>query len=330
MEIIPGIHQINIPLPNNALQRINAYLVRGHDGWTLVDCGWNTPEAFEAHKAALDELKIGFRDIRHIIVTHFHPDHFGLVGRLKELCGCTFTMHAIEAGLIESRYINIESLLDDIAIFLMQNGVPREEAEILKNASVPVLGFVTPAFPDTLVHGGETINTGEFNFQVLWTPGHSPGHICLYEKEHKLFIAGDHILPSLTPNISLHAQQRGNPLADFLDSLRALDKLEVDIVLPGHDDVFQGFHKRIGELIVHHDRRNVEILGIGRSTPKTAYEMAPMISWVNAKRSWQDLPPLDRRLAVLETLSHLEFLYSLGKIEKFQQDGQTYFLNPRN
>ncbi|MDZ4246524.1 MAG: MBL fold metallo-hydrolase, partial [Dehalococcoidia bacterium] len=180
MEIIPGIHQINIPLPNNALQRINAYLVRGHDGWTLVDCGWNTPEAFEAHKAALDELKIGFRDIRHIIVTHFHPDHFGLVGRLKELCGCTFTMHAIEAGLIESRYINIESLLDDIAIFLMQNGVPREEAEILKNASVPVLGFVTPAFPDTLVHGGETINTGEFNFQVLWTPGHSPGHICLY------------------------------------------------------------------------------------------------------------------------------------------------------
>ncbi len=323
----PGIYQINIPLTGFALKRINAYLIRGDRGWVMVDCGWNTPEAFAALQATLQKFTIGFKDIYQIIITHLHPDHYGMAGRLKELCGCTLAMHEIGANLIESRYVNVETLLGDVEKFLVQNGVPEKEAALLRNASMPALKFVVPAFPETVYRGGETISIGKFTFKVIWTPGHSPDHICLYEAAHKVLLAGDQVLPVITPNVSLHAQQRGDPLADFLQSLRDLNGLDVDLVLPGHDDVFSNIHTRIQELVEHHDRRNDEVLGICRDKPMTAYEMAPRISWVTSEASWRNLPPLDKRLAALETLAHVEFLYNLGKVQKTSQDGRTYYQN---
>jgi glyoxylase-like metal-dependent hydrolase (beta-lactamase superfamily II) len=330
MEIIPGIHLVNIPLPGFALHHINVYLVRGDTGWMLVDCGWNTPEAFNALQNALKELHIGFENISQVVITHIHPDHYGMSGRIKELSGCKVAMHQTEAKLIESRYIWMEKLLGDIGDFLTQNGVPPEEVTPLKNASLPVLKFIVNTLPDIVLKGGETIAVGKFNFQVLRTPGHSPGHICLYEPAHKALLAGDHILTTTTPNVSLHPQSRGNPLADFLQSLQTIDQLDVALVLPGHDNVFRNVHERVQELITHHNRRTEEVINLVGKKAQTAYDIAPRISWVTSVAAWQDLPAIDRRFAVLETLAHLEFLYHQGRMEKISKNGRILYQCVKN
>ncbi len=325
MEIVPGIHRIVLPLPGFALQRINVYLVRADDGWLLVDCGWNAPEPVRVLNEALRELNIAFQDIRRIVVTHIHPDHFGMVGKLTEQCGCSYSISEIEADLIETRYIDMERLLDTVGDYLRQNGVPEEEVSPLKRASLPVHRFVVPAMPGVRLKGGEAIEAGKFHFQVLRTPGHSPGHICLYDPASKVLIAGDQVLYRQTPNVSLHAQQRGNPLNDFLGSLRMLDRLEVSLVLPGHDEISRDLHGRVRELLEHHDRRNEEILRILDTEAKTAYDIAPRISWVTSIASWQKLPSLDKRFAVLETLAHLEYLTALGEVHKLSFNGKTLY-----
>ncbi|MBI4333663.1 MAG: MBL fold metallo-hydrolase [Chloroflexi bacterium] len=325
MQVIPGIHHIAIALPGFALRGINVYLVRRDDGWLLIDCGWNTPEAAAGLKKGLQELNVAYGDIRQIIVTHIHPDHFGMVGRLKELSGCSFAMYEDEAKLIDSRYVHLHKLLVDIENFLVRNGAPPEEAASLRNASLPVLKHVVPVQPDIFLHDGDTVRAGSFDFKVLWTPGHSPGHICLYEASHGLLLAGDQVLSHLTPNISLHAQQAGNPLKDYLESLLSLDQLDISRVLPGHGVIFSDFHKRIEELVLHHDQRNEEILGVLDGEPRTGYEIAPRIKWATGGASFQQLPPLDRRLAVLETLSHLEYVCSMGLAQKISADGKTMF-----
>ncbi len=325
MEIVPGIHQVAIPLSGFALQRINVYLIQGNDGWLLVDCGWNTPEAFAALESALQDLRIGFKDIKQTVITHIHPDHYGMAGRLKELSGCAVAMHRTEANLLQSRYVWMEKLLGDIGDFLAQNGVPPEDAGPLRNASLPVLKFVTNAVPDIMLDGGDTIAAGKFNFKVVCTPGHSPGHICLYEPSYKILLAGDHVLPVTTPHVGFHPQQQGNPLADFLRSLQAIDKLDVALVLPGHEHIFYNFHARVQELIAHHDRRGEEVLRLVSGKAKTAYDISPQISWVTSAASWQNLPAIDRRLAVQETLAHLEYLCHEGRLQKKSQNGQILY-----
>lgn len=330
MEVIPGIHQVMIPLAGFALQRINVYLIQGNDGWLLVDCGWNTPEAFAALEGALQELRISFRDISQIVVTHIHPDHYGMAGRLKKLSGCKLAMHRTEATLIQSRYVWMDKLLGDIGDFLTQNGVPPEETAILKNASLPVLNFVVNASPDIILDGGEIIPAGKFSFKVLCTPGHSPGHICLYEPSHKILLAGDHVLPATTPHVGFHPQQQGNPLADFLRSLQAIEKLDVAVVLPGHEQVFHNFHTRVKELITHHERRGEEVLRLVSGKAKTAYDISPQISWGTSNASWQSLPAIDRRLAVMEALAHLEYLCHQGKLRKNSENGRTLYQQALN
>ncbi len=321
MEVFPGIHQVVLPLPGYALNRINVYLVRRDDGWLLVDCGWNTPEAYGALSHALEELKIHFTDIKQIVITHVHPDHYGMVGRLKELSGCSLMMGRRDAELIDSRYLNTEPLLRLNCAFLVKHGVPEEDAAVLRNASLPVLKFVVPAQPDQVLEGGETVRAGKFNFEVIWAPGHSPGHICLYDRSHKILLAGDQVLARQSPNVSLHAQQQGNPLGDFLNSLHKLDQLDVSLVLSGHDDVFTDLHSRVKELYAHHEHRNAEILGLFGGDSLTAYELAPRIGWSTKGGPWAQLPSLDKRLSVLETLAHLEYLRSQRKVGRRSSGG---------
>ena len=112
-EVIPGVYQLKlpIPMPDSTLGHVNAYLVQGDSGYLLVDSGWNTDEVFDSLQKQLAEIGAEIKDIIRIVVTHIHPDHYGLVGRLKQLCQAEFAMHQVEKGFIESRYINMDKLL---------------------------------------------------------------------------------------------------------------------------------------------------------------------------------------------------------------------------
>jgi glyoxylase-like metal-dependent hydrolase (beta-lactamase superfamily II) len=146
--------------------------------------------------------------------------------------------------------------------------------------SEAILERVNIATPDIEVNGGERIASGKLEWQVIWTPGHSIGHICLYEPRLKAFLSGDHILNPISPSIGLHAQSMGNPLSDYLSSLEGIRNMDVEHVLPAHGDEFQGFRERIDELMGHHEERLAEIVDIiTKLGSLSAYDTASHMRW---------------------------------------------------
>jgi glyoxylase-like metal-dependent hydrolase (beta-lactamase superfamily II) len=318
-EVLPGLYQLKVPIPNNPLGWVLPYLIPGDEGYTLVDSGWNTPEAFDALESQLHELNLTFDNIKRLLVTHVHPDHYGLAGRIKEVCGARVIIHQRERDFIRSRYKEPEQLLERMRGWLNEHGVPKAEIEDLGSAAMPVRGFVVPVEPDDVLWGGETLDFGFYRFEVYWTPGHSPGHICFYERTQRVILTGDHVLPSITPNVSLHPQQMGNPLGDYLASLQRLEPLEVDDVLPAHEHSFQGLRDRLRGIAEHHHERLDEMLAVIGDGRCTGWEVADGVVWTIGRL--QDFQPWMRRAALGETLAHLEYLVQEGRLRQVREDG---------
>jgi glyoxylase-like metal-dependent hydrolase (beta-lactamase superfamily II) len=330
IEVTSGIYRMPLPVPVTSLGHINTYLVKGDGGHLLIDTGWNTEESFDSLKEQLAELGVSGSQISQIVVTHAHPDHYGLAGKLKDLFGATLYFHHLEKDFIETRYVSMEELIRELGRWLERNGVPPERLAELQKASLPLLKFVTPTMPDVTLYGGEVINCGDFRLNVLPTPGHAPGHICLYEPDRKILFSGDHILPTITPHVGLHPQSGSNPLGAYLDSLERLKTLEVEIVLPGHEQPFTGFKERVEGIIHHHSLRNAEILAAINSEAKTAFELSTEITWLHDVNGvgWYKLGSWDKRIAILETLAHLEAMRASGELDKFSQEGILYYRSP--
>ena len=330
IEVTPGIYRMPLPVPVTNLGHINTYLVKGDGGHLLIDTGWNTAESFDSLKNQLADNGVRGEEISRIVVTHVHPDHYGLAGELKKLYGTTLYFHHLEKEFIETRYVSMDELIRELGQYLQRNGVPTERLAELKQASLPMLKFVTPAMPDTTLYGGETITCGGFSFEIMSTPGHAPGHICLYEPVKKILFSGDHILPTITPFVGMHPQSGPDPLGDYLNSLEQLKKLDVEIVLPGHEQPFTGFTERIEGLIHHHRFRNAEILAALNSESKTAFELATGITWLHDVNGvgWYKLGNWDKRMAILETVAHLEAMRAKGELDKFSRDDTLYYRQP--
>jgi glyoxylase-like metal-dependent hydrolase (beta-lactamase superfamily II) len=317
MEIVQGVHQIKIPLPG-AVDHMNVYLIEGTQGNLLIDTGFDTPEAFGALRDALKFSGFGFKDITVIAATHIHPDHYGMVDKLKQLSGARVALSDIEARFLDSRYGKTDSLLEEVKKLLAFNGVPESDLTELAESSLAIKQFVGVVKPDIILKDGDKITVAASEFKVILTPGHSPGHICLYEPKRKLFFSGDHLLPDIFPHVGFHPQSGANPLADFFKSLDALAELEVSFIFPGHGSVFSGFSLRLGELHYYHEQRQRTIMRIIESDNKSAYQIATEIPWMPAGDSvpFNKLTAFDKRLAVMETLAQLKLLMSEGKAQK--------------
>jgi glyoxylase-like metal-dependent hydrolase (beta-lactamase superfamily II) len=316
-EVFLGIQwfQLPITMEQSNLAFINVYLVEGDKGYLLVDSGWNTEESFIALKKGMAKIGADVKDISQIVVTHVHPDHYGMAGRIKKLSGAIIAMHHIEKDFIRPRYIDMEQLLHLTDRMLVANGVPQAEMVRMRDATVGLEQYIVPVMPDRILHEGETITTGKFNLRVIWTPGHSSGHICLYEPDKKILFSGDHILPKITPNISVHPQSIENPLGRYLKSLQDMRQLDVALTLPGHDKPFTNLRLRIDEIIHHHEIRNQEILAAIGLDRRTAYGIAKEITWGENSR-FRDLPDFHKRMAVFETLAHLEMMTAENLLHK--------------
>jgi glyoxylase-like metal-dependent hydrolase (beta-lactamase superfamily II) len=315
VRILDGIYQLKVPLPGNVWDT-NVYLISGEEGWLMVDTGWESGEALTTLQDELARGGIGLSDISSIIITHFHPDHIGLAKVIQDKSKAKVFLHRNEAKYVQGKF--------DLSGVLERAGRWAGVLEVSKVGSFTPSEFSFPSLPeiDVVLEGGEEISWSGFNLQVIWTPGHSAGHICLYEPEKGLLFSGDHILPATTPNVSLNPLSGDNPLKDYIDSLKLLQKFEVKLALPAHEHIFTEVEKRIEELLCHHEGRKREIMSVLSGDEKTPYEVASRISWLWDGRtiSYNDLAPMDKVMALGETLAHLKFLQHEGRVEMIAED----------
>ena len=328
-EIVPGIYQIPLPSPGpeSQLGPVNVYFIRDNGECLLVDSGWNTEEALTALKNQLAEISVSLTDIPQLVITHMHPDHVGLAGKLKEFAPLTTYIHYLDRDLLEVSFINPHEFLEHVGEWMHADGLPLNTMAKIQPAMARLRELVYPALPDVSLRGGETFPVGSFDFHVIWTPGHSPGHISLYEPNQKLLVAGDHLLAEIAPYVGIHPLAGDNPLHDYLKSLNNIKKLEVNLVLPGHHEPFSDMKRRIKEIIQHHEQRSQEILETIKTRPKTAYRVMAETALTQRKNSnhWGKQTLVDGRTALMETIAYLESMRASGKLEKFNRDGAIYY-----
>jgi glyoxylase-like metal-dependent hydrolase (beta-lactamase superfamily II) len=325
MEIVPGIVQLQIPIPNNPLGNLNAYVLKAKDGYMLVDAGWPTQETLDILIEKLVGINLAPQDIKTIFITHAHPDHLGLAGKFRELYGTEIMMHESEApSAAPDRW----ELDDHIWKWLLLNGMPESDVEVLKQKPWGGHQFTWRVEPDVLLKGDERLELESSYVEVLFTPGHSRGHLCLYDPKRKILLAGDHMLPVITPSINFYPRSIANPLGKFIDSLKKIQPLDVDIVLPAHQNIYYSFQERIDELIKHHEERAGELLEALGSSSKTAYQIMLDMTWVSISSEvvrGRELEPMQQMSASAETLAHLEYLRVQGFIERTIVDDKASF-----
>jgi glyoxylase-like metal-dependent hydrolase (beta-lactamase superfamily II) len=198
----PGLWTIPVPLPNTSLRYVFVYVFETDGGAYLVDAGWNTDEAYAALEAGLQKAGYEIGDVRGVLVTHIHPDHYGLAGRVREASGAWIALHPADARLIHDRYTDPTELLERVGTGLKRAGAPPEEIATLKAAAMPVRPFVDAVLPDVLLEDGQRPEVPGWELSAIWTPGHSPGHLCFWEPANEVLLSGDHVLPRITPSTS--------------------------------------------------------------------------------------------------------------------------------
>lgn len=329
MQVLNGVHQIKTPSPGDGSWQTNVYVIEGTDGHILVDAGWDSQEALWALQEGLKGANLKLRDIKKAVITHVHPDHYGLSTKIKQICGAEVAMHRLDADLILPRYKDFAALLKKVGEMLRQNGVPDDELPQLQEASLWMNKYVTPDLPEVKLEEGDTIANDSFELEVLWTPGHSPGHICLYEREKKFLLSGDHVLYDTTPHVGFHPHSGDSPLSDYISSLRRLARLKVHFALPGHGPVFNALGLRIEEMLKHHEDRKRAIMRSVGSGLKTAYDIAQQIPWTvgGASAAFQNLTLWDKRMAVSETIAHLKLLKEEDRVGNVDMDGASLYIS---
>jgi len=302
-EIHPHIFRARIPLPGTPLQYLNSYIIKSNDRNLIVDTGFNMPECLEAMQHALSALQVDL-SVTDFFITHLHIDHFNLLPVIMSPHSRVYASGADVSMVQDMLRDGLQSLIQSGA----RNGFPETRLqEAFEHPAMQSPDFTwLPNLQET--GDGDRLDIASYHFECIATPGHSPGHLCLYEGHHKLLLSGDHILRHITPIIQCWFDHE-NPLKSYLQSLDRTEKLAVDSVLPAHHHPFHDCRQRIREIRRHHRNRLSEILDILDDSPATAFETAARMKWeFRADSGWENFPFMQQWFATGEAIAHLHYL----------------------
>lgn len=309
-----------IPLPTPfAVGDVNTYLIRS-DPLTLIDTGTATLPAHNALKIAFANEGVFFESLRRIVVTHAHPDHYGLAPRICEASGAD-----IYVGAGEMAKVREGVMWFDLGHLLNEAGIPYE---IIVEMSrwAPKARKLHPRLEQAKpLSEGDRLEFDGFALEVFEFPGHTGGHICLYESETRTLFSGDTLLPTITPNPTMEPDpddpgKRRRSLVQYLESLGRLEQMDLAIVYPGHGDPITDARALIAGYRTHHVRRADRIAGMLGGEPQTAFELA--------KQMYPGRDLGDLFLATSEILAHLDILIDEGRAEAVDADGVAVFRRP--
>ena len=317
-EVCEGVYRIYLPLPMRP-SIVNVYLINDGDEWALIDTGMHTTDSVQTFKSALKEVGCPPSDIRKLISTHHHADHFGTSQTYHELTGARVFLNELELSRVTRRK-STERHPEAFAFFT-QHGLPLESPNDLPTPGSFYGTRYNPAEPEHFLRDGESLFVGKREVQVVWTPGHTQGHCCLYLPDGGIMIVGDHLLPKITPHVGVYFQGPQNPLRDFLQSQEKIQNFKVQKVLPAHGGVFSDHRGRAKQIIQHHKSRLDEMRDIVAGKAKSAYEVASIVFNMNS-----DLPIFHVFAATFETLAHLHLLLYEGKVRRLEEETITRFV----
>jgi glyoxylase-like metal-dependent hydrolase (beta-lactamase superfamily II) len=310
---VAGLTRVALPVGVNAVESVNMHLLADGDSVTLVDCGVWRPDlpdgGLGAVEAGLEGAGYALRDVSRIVVTHAHIDHYGLAGRLMELTGAELAMHAL-TDLDCEKYRHPDTARARRRDTYADHGVPvAERTDLADHLTrwLPYLHSVVEA--SRRLRGGEEFLVGGDRWEVVHTPGHSLGHVCLWSSGRGVLLSGDHLLPGITPPVSFERGFDADPLRSYLASLRAIADRGPALVFPGHGAPFGDAVGRIDAIVRTKVRRLQAIRRAIQERPSTVTELADRLV-VKAVLAHQ------RQLALSETLAHVAYLRWSGLVER--------------
>jgi len=302
------IAQIRLPMAGNPMRYINGYLLEDDDGLTLIDCGWKADDVLAALETGLELCGHSVRDVRRLLITHFHFDHYGLAGTLVAAGVPELGMHARDWAFLRARRERRGESDSIVNAWLGRNGfaVGPDDGE---DSPYDRFDYVEPT---RMVEDGERIG----RLRALFTPGHSPGHLCFVDTISGRTFTGDHVLDPVTPHVGMWHDSPRDAIGEYVASLKTVGALETSGALPAHGEAFPDLARRVDELLAHEATREHDVLHALDDGPKTATEVAGALRWRRRGDRFDQLHPEHQEFAVAETLAHLQHLLVAGKVTR--------------
>jgi glyoxylase-like metal-dependent hydrolase (beta-lactamase superfamily II) len=328
IELAPGLWRLDLPIVGHSLGGATPYLVRESDGFTMIDCGMDQPECWQALETQLQSVGASVMAIKRVIATHGHPDHAGLAPRIRAMSGAEVYLHQDDLSLVSPGGGSAEQDRGVLERWLERYGFSRADATAAGQAIEDYNGGTAVVETDRLLEDGETLAIGIYRFEVVWTPGHTPGHICLYDPALGVVMCGDHLFANAAPNIRLMPHSPITLMSDYLDSLRRVGALRAPHGLPGHGATFDDVSARADQVVQHQLNRQEQLLGLLGPQPQTAHDLAVQV-WSGDRpgRGWTHFHGRLRRNAALLLAAHLELMALEGRVRR-HDDGVVAFSRP--
>ncbi|MBY7142788.1 MBL fold metallo-hydrolase [Virgibacillus sp. NKC19-3] len=289
----------------SGMQEVNCYFIKGKQGYTVIDTGIYSKEAFALWRRVLDA---GIK-VEKVVLTHTHQDHIGLAKWFQENVGVpVYTSNLGYKEMQKNREFNVRSKIKSL---VMKHGGYELPANNKDDA------FIYHFEPDGFFENDQKIQLGDDLYEVIWTPGHAPDHFCFYNHSNKVMIIGDHLLKKISPVIGLWTGEEANPISDYYHSLDLMMKYPTDIALPGHGDSIDDLDKRVAETRSRHDARLKQVLEYAKNERKTAHQVCEEIYGNSESALYVS--------QLMATITRLLYLESVGKISREEAEGVVMF-----
>ena len=300
-------------MTGNPMRHINGYLVTEDDGYTLIDCGWKADDVLAALHAGLADVGAVLSEIKRIVITHMHFDHYGLAGTLRRAGVPDLLLHPLDWDFA-SRILENPKEADRISdLWLAENGLPVDWVE--EESEHHRLNELTE--PTRFVNDDDRIG----RLRVVFTPGHTPGHVCLVDTQTDRMFTGDHVLDPVTPHVGFWSAHRGDPLGDYIASLHKVAAIGATGVLPAHGEPFPDLDRRVDELLAHEATREGQVVEALATGPLSGADVARVLPWTRRNKPFADLGDFHQQFAVAETIAHLEHLRADARAERTHDGG---------
>jgi glyoxylase-like metal-dependent hydrolase (beta-lactamase superfamily II) len=312
-QVRPLVWSVPIDFGHSPVRYTFSYLVMNESNQCIViDPGWDSELGWHQLEEELAAAGVGLSDIVGIVSTHLHADHLGMVRQLADRTGAWIGMHPMDARTLDD-YPDEREAVERDRQWAIRVGVPEGHlAETVLSAEAAVYTRDL-ARPTLLLEHGDLLPLEGRTLRVVFTPGHTSGHICIVDEDSELIFTGDHILPRITPNVGMTSYPDHDSLGEYYDSLGLMAEWDDFEVCPAHEYRFRGLTARAEALRKHHEDRSQEIIDtLAAGDGLTVWQIAERISWA---RGWSGLDGLNLRAALFETASHITYLSRTGVIE---------------